>query len=82
MVHALLKERVETGTFAFDLRKVREFGANGNDVGMTAVVGQPQLFAVGGFEDDGHKLDGSFLFWCGMWAQKSRFHLWNRQAVR
>ncbi len=65
LIHALLEQVVEAGTFLLDLGEVGEFGADADDVGMTAEVGQPQLFAVGGFEDDGHKVDGSFL--CGWW---------------
>ena len=57
LIHALLQDRVQAAAFVFDLREVGEFGADADDVGMTAVVGQPQLFAVSCFENDSH------MFW-------------------
>ena len=68
VVHALLQERVEPGAFGFDLGEVAQFGADADDVGMTAVVGQPQLFAVGRFEDDCHRWCGSFRWWVERWG--------------
>ena len=55
VIHALLEQGVKPGTFRLDLGEIGEFGADADDVGMTAVVGQPELLAVGGFQNDGHR---------------------------
>ena len=53
-VHALLKQSIEAGTFRLDLGEVGEFGADADNVRMTAVVGQAELFGIRGLQNDCH----------------------------
>ena len=54
IVHALLEQMVQPGTFLLDLGEVREFGADADNERVTAEVGQPELLAVGCFQNDRH----------------------------
>ena len=54
-IDRVLEHPIKSVALVGHLFDVRQFGANANDIGMTAMIGQSQFLAISGFKDDGHK---------------------------